>query len=138
MITQVVIAGITAITGVAIAPAAVDMLNSAVSQQTQNILVSDASTIGQAAMEEALLSDSGDTYPASLTRTGSRINELPSVRLGNVTTSIRYWNQADRVWVETCGMDDTVKVCAIFDNGADGQQVTVFKNGVVQTEAVAQ
>lgn len=137
MITQVVIAGITAVTGVALGPAAIDMFNGAVSQQTQNVLVSDASTIGQAAIEESLLSDSGDTYPASLTRTGSRINELPSIRLGTVTTTIRYWNEADRVWVETCGVDEGTLICAIFDNGAS-QQITVFKNGVAQTDAVAQ
>ena len=131
MITQIVIAGITTATGFAIGPAAVDMFNGAVSQQTQNVLVSDASTIGQAAMEEALLSDSGDTYPAQLTHNGSRISELPSIQLGNVTTSIRYFNAADRVWVETCGMDGSVKICAIFDSRAS-QQITVFKNGVAQ------
>ena len=137
MITQIVLAGITAATGVALGPAAIDLYNDAVSQQTQNVLISDASTIGQAAMEEALLSDSGNTYPAQLTRTGSRISELPSIHLGNVTATIRYRHEADRVWVETCGVDGSLKICAIFDNEAS-QQITVFKNGIAQTEAVAQ
>lgn len=138
MINQILGLATMASVCVGVAPAAMDTFNSAQAQQIQNVLVNDVSTIGRAAIEESLLSDSGDDLPDQLTRVGSRITELPSVGLGNVTQTIRYWHtDAGRVWVETCNTTDAVLTCAIFDNEAD-QQITVFIDGVQQAEAVAQ
>ena len=130
MISQIIITGIGAAVSVTLAPEAMDAFNSAFAAQTRNVVISDAYTLAKASTEEALLSDSGSDYPATLTRNGNRIAELPQVRLGNVTTAIRYFNEADRVWVETCGTDaEEGRFCAQFDT--ETGTLTVFKNGTV-------
>ena len=124
MINQAIGLGLVTALTVFAGPPAVDGIQGLVAQREQNVLISDASSIGAAVLESALFSDTGD-YPDRLTVTSGRIAELPSIQLGNVGRLVTYEHEGERVRVSVCKEDGTA--CALFDSAA--KSVTVFEDG---------
>ena len=127
MITQAIGLGLATALTVFAGPPAVDGIQDLVAQHEQNVLVSDAYSIGAAVLESALLSDDGD-YPDSLTVASGRIAELPSLRLGTVGRHITYSTEGSRIKVQVCKDDKTA--CALFDSEA--KSIAVFEDGMWQ------
>ena len=124
MFTHAIGLGLATTLTVFAGPPAVDGVKDLIAQHEQNVLVADASSIGAAVLEVALLSDDG-RYPDGLTVDAGRITELPSIQLGSVGRLVTYSTEGERVRVQVCKDDKTA--CALFDSAA--KSIAVFEDG---------
>jgi hypothetical protein len=133
VITHLVGVGMTVVALVSVAPSTIDSLEGQRDAHELNNLRSDASSIGKAVIEEALLSDSGDTCPTGLTVSGNRIESLPSIRLGSAD-NITIWHDNSCTRVQVVVTNDDGTATAVWDNDAP-QILTTYRDGVVVEQA---